>query len=82
MTFETKKQLIEWLENNNYSQTSSGNFYAAGTYYLSHGEYEKPEFKPTRYKDGWSVKGIYFYYNGTLNAPQDGRVSNEFFTTY
>jgi len=83
MIFATKKELIEWFNSNeNYSATSNGNYYPTGTYYLSHGEYSQPEFKPTRYKDGWSVKGIYFYHSNTFNAPKDGRVNDDFYTNH
>ena len=79
MTFATKKQLTDWLEMNFYIKDNNGNYYWPGTYYLRHGEYERPEYAARRYKDGWSLYARYYYYQGTFNAPEDGRVSEEFF---
>ncbi len=79
MVFNTKKDLIEWLEANGFESLDNGNYFLAGVYELHYGEYERPEYKPTRYSDGWSLKGIYFYTKSTLFAPNDGRVNSEFF---
>ena len=51
----------------------NGNFYPHGTYYLAYGEYCQPEFKAVRYKDGWGIKKIHYFYGNTLHAPKDGR---------
>lgn len=42
-----------------------------GTYHLRHGEYAKPDYRPSRYRDGWGVAKVNYYYAGTLNAPPE-----------
>ena len=74
LSFETKKEAIAFLKSiKNFGQLTDGNFYPLGTYYTKHGEYSQPEFKAVRYKDGWGIKKIHFYYASTFNAPKDGR---------
>lgn len=74
LVFSSKKEAVEFLRNiKGLKELSGGNFFPKGIYYLHHGEFETPEFKPVRYKDGWGIKKIHFYYFGTLNAPKDGR---------
>lgn len=74
LVFATKKEAVKFLKSiDNLIEMSNGNFYLAGTYYLSHGEHSQPEYKVVRYKDGWGIKKIHFYYPNTFNAPKDGR---------
>lgn len=49
-------------------------FWDAGTYYTSHGEYERPDYIVRRYGDGWGVRAEYYYYAGTYGAPIVGRL--------
>jgi len=52
-------------------------WWPAGTYYLKHGEYAKPEYR-LRKRHGmneWYVYARYFFYHGTLHAPQNGPVT-------
>ena len=77
--FATKSELTKWLELNGFSQMSNGNWYPSGRYDLSHGEYERPDYTPRRYKCGWSLHATYYYYAGTLHAKKDGRVCDDFF---
>lgn len=81
LTFETKKDVLAFLASIPYlSPMSDGvSFYPNGTYYLSHGEYSQPEYKPRKYKDGWGIHGTCFYFSGTFFAPRDGRVDEERF---
>ena len=79
MTFAAKKDLVEWLNQNDYEQLSNGSWYPTGTYYLAHGEYSQPEFLVRRYKDGWSLHGNWFFYPGTFGAKKDGRVDEDFY---
>ena len=78
-TFATKADAEKFLVNQGFAQTNSGAYYQADTYYLSHGEYSQPEYTPRRYKDGWGIHGVYFYYSGTFGAPKDGRITDKFF---
>lgn len=80
MTFATKKELVEWLEENDYAQLSDGDWYPTSTYYLAHGEYSQPEFSPRRYKEGWSLHGYYHFHSGTFGAKENGRVAEEFYS--
>ena len=74
LVFSTKKEAIEFLRNlGNLEELTNGNFCPKGTYYLAHGEYSQHEFKPARYKDGWGIKKIHFFYSTTLHVPKDGR---------
>lgn len=75
LVFNSKKDAVEFLRNIEWlNELSCGNvFFPKGIYYLHHGEFTTPEFKPVRYKDGWGIKKIHYYYYGTLNAPKDGR---------
>jgi hypothetical protein len=77
--FATKPELIAWLERNGFEQMSNGNWYLPGRYDLSHGEYERPDYAPRRYKGGWSLHATYYYFAGTLRAKEDGRVCDDFF---
>lgn len=77
--FATKAELEKFLHDKTVLvKSKSGKWYEPGNYYLAHGEYERPDYVPTRYKDGWSLKVVYYFYAGTLFAPEDGRV--EFIT--
>ena len=74
LVFNTKKEAVEFMRGmGNLVEMGNGNFYPAGTYYLAHGEHSQPEFKVVRYKDGWGIKKIHFFYPGTFFAPKDGR---------
>ena len=74
LVFATKREAVEFLRSQKYlSEMDNGAFYPHGTYYLAHGEYSQPEFKAVRYKDGWGVKKIHYFYANTLYAPQDER---------
>ena len=74
LVFANKRLAVEYLRSQKYlTEMENGNFYQHGTYYLAHGEYSQPEFRPTRYKDGWGVKKIHYFYANTFHAPQDGR---------
>ena len=74
LSFSTKKEALEFMRGlENYREYKEGVFCPCGTYYLSHGEYESPDYKPVRYKDGWGIKKINYYYPGTFYAAEDGR---------
>ena len=77
--FATKPELIAWLERNGFSRMDDGRWYLPGRYYLSHGEYERPDYTPRKYRCGWSLYAKYYYFTGTLHAKEDGRVCDEFF---
>ena len=74
LVFANKRAVVEFLLSQKYlTQMDNGNFYQHGTYYLAHGEYSQPEFTAIRYKDGWGIKKIHYFYANTFYAPQDGR---------
>lgn len=76
-SFETKSQAVEFLsdlENKGFLSSHSNGWSETGTYYLSHGEYSQPDYRPTRYKDGWGIAKVPFYYANTFNAPARHRV--------
>ena len=73
LVFATKSEAVEFLRSLKYLTEGNGAFYPHGTYYLDHGEYSQPEFKAIRYKDGWGIKKIHYFYANTFYAPPDGR---------
>ena len=42
-------------------------------YVYSHGEFARHEYVLRRYKDGWGIKIIYYYYCDTLFTPLSDR---------
>ena len=77
LVFKTKKEATEFLRQQSYLYEPNKGFSPKGTYYLCHGEYEAPDFKPVRYKDGWGIKKVHYFYSGTFNTPQDkGMIPN------
>lgn len=76
--FRTKKDVIEYLEQIGMEKSSVG-YYVPGEYCCSHGEYDRPDYTPRRYGDGWDIHRTYHYYQGTFNAPSNGRVDSEFY---
>lgn len=74
LRFDTKKETLEFLRGlEDYREYKDGLFCRCGDYYLAHGEYEKPDYKPVHYKDGWGVKETNYFYPGTFYARKDGR---------
>lgn len=78
-TFKTKKECREYLneltEAGLLVDSGSGYWYERGTYVLQYGEYDRPDYRPVRYKDGWGIKVVYYYHPGTYRTRHDGRVS-------
>ena len=73
LVFANKRLALEFLRSQKLTQMDNGTFYPHGTYYLAHGEYSQPEFKAVKYKDGWGIKKIHYFYPNTFYAPRDGR---------
>ena len=74
LVFATKREAVDFLRSLKYlTQGNNGDFYPSGTYYLAHGEYSQAEFAVVRYKDGWGIKKIHYFYANTFYAPTDGR---------
>lgn len=77
--FKTKQELISWLESHRYSEYE-GNFWCeGGTYFLSHGELDRPKYYIRRYKDSWGLRVEYFFIPGTFTLKANGRVSDRWF---
>jgi hypothetical protein len=76
LTFETKAEAVKFLNDHPKlnSNNSGDSWFPHGTYHLAHGEYSQPDYVPRRYKDGWGIKKISYFYQGTFGAPVDGRV--------
>ena len=73
LVFANKREAVEFLRSLKYLNEGNGAFYPQGTYYLAHGEYSQPEYKAIRYKDGWGIKKIHYFYANTFYGPQDCR---------
>ena len=75
MTFATKKDAIEFMDDNfeSTSDTSVYGWFKGGRYDLSYGEYERPSFFVRRYKDGWGIHRETFYYSNVCCAVKSGR---------
>lgn len=81
LVFDSKKEALEFLSSiEGLSGSDDGKYFIRkGTYYLSNGEYSRPDYKPRRYKDGWGINVTYYYYFGACYAPKCGRVDTEKF---
>ncbi len=78
IVFATKKEALEFLRGlKDYFEHDSGGVFSPRQYCRRNGEYSSPDYKPCHYKDGWGIKGIYYYYPGTFYAPRDGRCDIE-----
>ena len=53
----TKEQATEWAERLNNE---------GGTYYLRHGEYDRPTYKAVKCKEGWKVRKTNYFLPGTI----------------
>ena len=78
LSFNTKKEAVEFMHSKKLryyegSKTSEQAWTVSGVYVCSHGEYARPEYVVRRYKDGWGVKVLYYYFTNTLFAPKDRR---------
>lgn len=73
-TFNSKSDVNEYLKECGMEQLNDGSFCRTGEYVLNHGEYSRPDYQARRYKDGWGIHANYYYYQGTFNIPEDGRV--------
>lgn len=77
MTFKTKKEAVDFLNlfvEDGLLNRAGTVWFEPGYYVLNHGEYDRPDLKPVRYKDGWKIKVTHYYYTGTFNTPVDGPV--------
>ncbi len=75
--YPTKKKLVAHLDNLSNSGllgNCKGDYLCLGQYVLNHGEYDQPDYRPTRYAKGWAAKKCHHYYPGTCNTPQNGPV--------
>lgn len=79
MTFESANQardflqqfvdagLLDQLDNRTYTQ--------GGTYVLSHGEIDRPDYVIQKYKDGFKIKRKFYYQRNTYGRLADGPVN-------
>jgi hypothetical protein len=77
LSFKTEKDALEYLRAENglmESPVNPGVFWDKGKYYPSRGEYERPDYRVRRYKDGWGIHATYYYFAGTPHAPKNGRI--------
>jgi len=67
-TFSTKKEALDFIAKID-----------TGIYYLSHGEYGRPNYKARkiRGKNEYGVKAEYFFFPGTFNAKKYGYLTWE-----
>jgi hypothetical protein len=84
LVFRTRQEARDYLISRGLVQWSANPnvFWAPGAYICAHGEYERPDYQVVRYKDGWGVKVIHYYYRGTLNVPKDGRIEYDVWGDY
>jgi hypothetical protein len=77
LSFKSKKSLVKYLIDVGLEQSINEKyFFETGTYCLNHGEYDRPDYIPRRYKDGWGVHVQYYYYAGTIYQPLSGRIDD------
>ena len=75
ITFNTKKEAENYLRENNITPADKNGVYSwEGTYYLHHGEYDRPAYRirKRRSRNEYYIHVTYYYYAGTLYAPEDG----------
>lgn len=78
IAFKTKKAALEYLstiESLTPPISGAAYYYRKGVYMLRHGEYDRPDYMPRRYKDGWGIHCEQYYYRGTFNARKSCRVN-------
>ena len=81
LSFKTKKEAEKFMNDNPKLEYYEGTktleqAWASASwcsYSYSQGEYARPEYVLRRYKDGWGIKIIYYYFASTLFAPKDRR---------
>jgi hypothetical protein len=67
--FKTKDEVLEFLRSKDYLQESTifpGVFWEIGIYVPYHGGHSKPDYLPSKYKDGWGVRRKVYHYDGPL----------------
>jgi hypothetical protein len=74
----TKQELKDLLIAAGYIEYN-GKFTKDGVYTLNHGEYSRPEYVIRKEKgaDSYYIYVRYYYNNNTINAPKDGRMSDD-----
>lgn len=80
--FSSKKEALRFLSEISWLDihTNDTKFSTSNTYCLSHGEYSRPDYYPRRYKNGWAIAAEYFYYSGTFNTMNSGRMDEDTFS--
>ena len=74
IVFSAREDAENFLLKNGMEKSSSGKlFFTTGTYYLNHGEYERPDYKikKIRSKNLYAIWASYYYYPNTFYARQD-----------
>lgn len=77
-TFNAKSEVVAFLsalEDMGLLSSHSNGWSPAGQYVLAHGEYDRPDYRPARYKDGWGIAKVPFFHCGTFCAPSRHRVA-------
>lgn len=74
-----KDKCIQLLLNSGHSEFDRNKYCKTGNYTLRHGEYERPTYRIVKHRgqNDYYIKVKYYYYNGTMNAPQSGPLSCE-----
>ena len=75
---KTKSECQEILRANDCYEYRPGRYTPSGTYYLSHGEYDRPNYRIIKRRgvDDYYIYATYYYYGGTFNAPENGDVTD------
>lgn len=78
ITFKSKAQAKAYLDklvSLGHLETNSRIYWEPGTYTLTHGQYDRPDYEPAKYKNGWGIAANRYWYKGTIGAPSPrGRV--------
>lgn len=74
----TKQELKDLLTDAGYVEYNN-KWTKDGRYTLRHGEYERPEYIIRKERNGnnYYIYVRYYYYSNTINAPKDGRMSED-----
>ncbi|HNQ19450.1 MAG TPA: hypothetical protein PKI46_00150 [Bacteroidales bacterium] len=75
----TKQDLRDLLLGAGYTEYKNNHYITSNRYTLRHGEYEQPDYSIRKEKgsNDYYIYVRYYFYNNTINAPINGRISPE-----
>lgn len=78
LVFKNKAEVKKFLLDNDFYEHSGG-FSPNDTYYLAYGEYSAPDYKPTKYEDGWGIRIVRHYFPSIFGVIHERRCDKDDF---